>query len=140
MQDFRKLVVWQKAHAFALEIRRVTDAWPRELRDQIRSAAQSIVNNIVEGCGASSRKEFARYLDISIKSASETDYELEFARDAELLAHDLCNQLSVDVVEIRKMTFGLRRTVLKADDDRTRKNAEGGRRARRGAPKREDSS
>jgi len=71
MQDFRKLVVWQKAHAFALEIRRVTEGFPRELRDQIRSAAESIVNNIVEGCGASSRKEFARYLDISIKSASE---------------------------------------------------------------------
>jgi len=115
----------------------VTEAWPRELREQIRTAAQSIVNNIVEGCGASSRKELARYLDISVKSASETDYQLEFARDAELLAHDVWNQLSEDVVEIRKMTFGLRRTVLGADD-RNRKNARDKSPDRRPAPKRDD--
>jgi four helix bundle protein len=140
MQDFRKLVVWQKAHAFALEIRRVTEGFPRELRDQIRSAAESIVNNIVEGCGASSRKDFARYLDISIKSASETDYQLEFSRDLDVLAHDVWEQLSEDVVEIRRMTFGLRRTVLEADDDRSRKNPRVVRPPRTQAPIRDDSA
>jgi four helix bundle protein len=138
MQDFRKLTVWQRAHAFSLEIRRVTESFPRDLRAQIRSAAESIVNNIVEGCGASSRKEFARYLDISIKSASETDYQLQFARDIEVLAHDVWHQLSDDVVEIRRMTFGLRRTVLEADD-RDRKKARGSRPPTSRAPIRDDS-
>jgi four helix bundle protein len=44
-------------------------------------AAESIVFNIVEGCGARSRKEFARFLDVSIKSCSELEAELELAKD-----------------------------------------------------------
>jgi len=85
MQDFRQLLVWKRAHAFALNVRRAAQAMPRagysDLKSQMTRAAQSIVDNIVEGCGASSRLEFARYLDISIKSTSEVDYQLEFARD-----------------------------------------------------------
>ena len=84
MQDFRQLLVWKRAHAFALDVRGVVESMPRgysDLKAQITRAAQSIVNNIVEGCGAASRLEFARYLDISIKSTSQVDYQLEFGRD-----------------------------------------------------------
>ena len=118
MQDFRRLVVWQRAHAFVLDVRRATDAFPRAghaaLKSQIRRAAESIASNIVEGCAAASRKDFARYLDISIKSASEVDYQLQLARDLGVLAHDEWKSLARDVVELRKMLSGLRRTVLAA--------------------------
>lgn len=40
-------------------------------------AAESITTNIVEGCGAATRREFARFLDISIKSTSELEYQLQ---------------------------------------------------------------
>src|SRR5688500_9824390 len=71
MQSFRRLDVWRKAHALALNVRRVTRGFSRgkfaSLRSQIRSA-ESVPFNIVEGCDANSRKEFARYREISIKS------------------------------------------------------------------------
>jgi four helix bundle protein len=118
MQDFRRLVVWQRAHAFVLDVRRATDAFPRAghaaLKSQIRRAAESIASNIVEGCAAASRKDFARYLDISIKSASEVDYQLQLARDLGVLGHDAWKPLAREVVELRKMLSGLRRTVLTA--------------------------
>ena len=118
MQDFRRLVVWQRAHAFVLDVRRATDAFPRagyaELKAQLRRAAESIASNIVEGCAAASRKDFARYLDIGIKSASEVDYQLQLARDLGVLAHHAWKPLAREVVELRKMLSGLRRTVLAA--------------------------
>jgi len=118
MQDFRQLLVWKRAHAFALNVRRAAQAMPRagysDLKSQMTRAAQSIVDNIVESCGASSRLEFARYLDISIKSTSEVDYQLEFARDLGVMSHDVWKPLAKDVVEIRKMLSALRRSILAA--------------------------
>src|SRR6476619_4481914 len=105
MQDFRQLLVWKRAHAFGLSVRRAVEGIPRvgyaDLKSQMTRSSQSIVDNIVEGCGAASRLEFARYLDISIKSTSEVDYQLEFARDLGVMSHDVWKPLAKDVVEIR---------------------------------------
>ena len=118
MQDFRQLLVWKRAHAFALNIRRATQAMPRtgytDLKSQMTRAAQSIVDNIVEGCGAASRLEFARYVDISIKSTSEVDYQLELARDLGVMSHDVWKPLAKEVIELRRMLSALRRSVLAA--------------------------
>ena len=90
-----------------------------DLKSQLRRSAESIVTNIVEGCGASSRKEFARFLDISIKSTSEVDYQLQLARDLGVLRHARWKPLAQEVVELRKMLSALRRTVLDAAQFRT---------------------
>jgi four helix bundle protein len=85
----------------------MTGTFPRmgyaELKSQITRAADSIASNIVEGCAAASRQEFARFLDISIKSASEVDYRFQLARDLGVLRHDIWKPLAREVVEIRKM-------------------------------------
>jgi four helix bundle protein len=132
MQDFRKLRVWKRAHAFALDVRRTVEAMPRagytDLKSQLTRASQSIVDNIVEGCGAASRLEFARYLDISIKSTSEVDYQLELARDLGVIPHDVWKPLADEVIEIRKMLSALRRSVVAAamrDKQRSARVAEG---------------
>ena len=118
MQDFRQLLVWKRAHAFALNVRRAAQALPRvgytDLKSQITRASQSIVDNIVEGCGSASRLEFARYLDISIKSTSEVDYQLEFARDLGVMSYEVWKPLAKEVIEIRKMLSALRRSILAA--------------------------
>ncbi|HUQ81356.1 MAG TPA: four helix bundle protein [Gemmatimonadaceae bacterium] len=127
MQDFRRLAVWERAHALTLAIKQAVRTFPckgnSELKAQLLRASDSIVSNIVEGCGAASRREFARYLDISIKSASEVDYRLQLARDDGCLRFTTWRDLSEQVVRIRKMLFTLRRAVLAADDyeDVTRK-------------------
>jgi four helix bundle protein len=85
------------------------------LKAQLVSAAESIPTNIVEGCGASSRKEFARYLDISINSTFEVEYQLQLAKDYSILLPNRWESLSSEVVQIRRMLYGLRKSVLTAD-------------------------
>lgn len=67
--------------------------------------------NIVEGCGASSPKDFARFLDHSIKSSSELEAQLELARDYGL-SECLYQRLAAETVEIRRMICGYRSKLL----------------------------
>ena len=133
MQDFRQLLVWQRAHELTLAIKQIVRAFPKsgysDLKSQILRATDSIVSNIVEGCGAATRKEFARYLDISIKSASEVDYRLQLARDDGCISYQAWRPLSDQIVDIRKQLFALRRAVIAADRDAEQRRAN--RRARR---------
>jgi len=116
MQDFQKLLVWRRAHAFALRIDVAVRTFPRtgsaSLRAQLSRAADSIAANIVEGCGAASQREFARYLDIAIKSASETQYHALSAGDRRLIPGAECEKLVDEAVQIRRMLYGLRKKVL----------------------------
>jgi four helix bundle protein len=116
MQDFQKLVVWQRAHALALRVDVAIRAFPRgkggTVRAQLGRAADSIAANIVEGCGAASQRDFARYLDIAIKSSSETQYHLMAANDRGLIGTAECTLLADEAVEIRRMLYGLRRKIL----------------------------
>ena len=89
MSDYKKLEVWRKAHALALDTYRVATrirgSDNATLRNQIIRAAMSIPTNIVEGTGQKSGKEFGRFLRIALNSASELDYHLIVARDLRLI-------------------------------------------------------
>jgi four helix bundle protein len=119
MQDYRKLRVWKKAHMLVLDVRRATQRFPREgyasLKTQMTRAAESIPFNIVEGCGADTAREMARFLDISIKSTSELEYQLTLAKDYEVLGQPEWHTLATTTVEVRRMLCGLRAKVLAAE-------------------------
>ena len=78
IQNFRNLIVWRKSHSLVLEVYAKTAKFPRSemfgLAAQTRRAAVSIAANIAEGSARSSDKEFARFLYISLGSASEIEY------------------------------------------------------------------
>lgn len=116
MQDHRKLHVWKRAHGLALNLRRATRNFPatgyRSLQSQMVRAAESVLFNIVEGCGNSSQKEFARFLEISIKSSMELEGELELARDYGVLDRREWVALTAETVEVRRMLCGLRAKVI----------------------------
>ena len=121
MQDFRKLDAWHKAHALALNVRRATKEFPRSgytaQRSQILRAVESIPTNIVEGCFTSTAKEFAKFLEVSIKSAGEVEYQLLLAYDCGVLRHRNWQSLTNDTVEVRRMTISLRKRVLGRPDE-----------------------
>ena len=75
-------------------------------------AAESIADNIAEGCGAATNSEFARFLDISIKSTSELENQLERCRGYKLIRTSKFEIYANEVCTIRKMTWGYRRKVL----------------------------
>lgn len=119
MKDFRQLKVWEKAHQLALAVYKVTKSFPKEelygLTSQIRRASMSIPTNIAEGCGRQTDAEFARFLQIAMGSASETEYQLLLARDLEFLPNEQYQNLHNDVTEVKRMLTSFMQTLR---DDR----------------------
>lgn len=111
MRDYRRLVVWSKAHALTLRMYGETSGFPRDevygLTSQIRRAVASIPANIAEGCGRDSDRELARFLLISMGSANETEYHLLLAKDLGYLSSDAYASLAADVAEVKRMMSGL---------------------------------
>ena len=116
MSDYRKLIVWRKAHALALNVHRVAvklrGADHATLRSQMMRAAMSIPTNIVEGTGQQSRKDFARFIRFSLNSTSELEYHLTVARDTEAIEAIDFDSLSAQTIEVRKMLHGLLKRVM----------------------------
>jgi four helix bundle protein len=111
LQDFRKLKVWDKAHALALAIYDSTSSFPsREqfgLTSQIRRAAGSIPANIAEGCGRTGDRELSRFAQIAMGSASELEYHLLLARDLTFLAPTAYDLLIQQLLEVKRMLAAL---------------------------------
>jgi four helix bundle protein len=108
-QSFRELLVWQKAMQLTVAIYHLTSKFPKEeqygFTAQIRRAAVSMPNNIAEGHGRLSNREFWQFLSVARGSMCELQTQLEIAKspgfgnpksidEAELLSH-----------EVRKMVF-----------------------------------
>jgi four helix bundle protein len=111
MSDYRKLLVWKKAHALALDAHR-TAARIRgrqfaPFRSQIIRAALSIPANIVEGREQRTDPGFARFLRIALGSASELEYHLTAAHEVEAMSTVDYQRLLNQVVEVRRMLHGL---------------------------------
>ena len=115
MGDFKKLLVWRKAHALALNCHRVASNLKgsslASLRSQLTRAALSIPTNIVEGHGQASKRDFARFLGYSINSSSELEYELIVGRDIEAIPTTDFDSLHEQLVEVRRMLYGLKRSL-----------------------------
>jgi four helix bundle protein len=122
MSDFKKLDVWRKGHALVLNVQRTTARMRKAeiaaLRGQMMRAAMSIPTNIVEGNGQESPKEFVRFLRFSLNSSSELEYHLILARDLNGISQTDFDSLSAQTIEVRRMLYGLRRTLLKSGKKR----------------------
>ena len=107
MRDFHKLVILEKSHQLTLDIYKLTQQFPKEelfgLTSQIRRAISSVPTNIAEGCGRATNKDFAHFLQISIGSACEVEYQLLLAHDLNYITDEDYNRLNDEIVSVRKM-------------------------------------
>lgn len=124
MFPFERLLVWQRAHRFAVDLYARSAEWPdRELQVQIRRAAQSVAAIIAEGAGCESQGQFARYLGFAQASSSEVRNHLRFAREIGTVSPDAWSQLDEAMQEIRKMLHALRLRVLAQRQAETKRGA-----------------
>jgi four helix bundle protein len=111
VSDFKKLLVWQKAHALALTVdrvsRKIRDPRYASLRSQIFRAAGSIPANIAEGRRQESEKEFARFLRYALNSASELEYHTILGRDTKAIPAEDCISMLDQTITVRKMLYSL---------------------------------
>jgi four helix bundle protein len=107
MKNFREFKVWEKSHRLTLDVYRTTVTFPKDelfgLTSQIRRACASIPANIAEGCGRGSNRDFARFLQIAMGSASELEYHLMLAHDLKFLGHSAHEELTGRTTEIKRM-------------------------------------
>jgi four helix bundle protein len=83
MQDFRKLIVWQRAQDTCVSIYKLTAAFPAEERygicSQLRRAAVSVGANLAEGSKRQSNADKARIFNIAQGEAAEAMSILDVA-------------------------------------------------------------
>ena len=88
-------------------VKRMKRTYDKSLCAQMNRAAESIAANIVEGKGKSSDAEFARFLRFALGSAHELEYHFIAARDIEAIPADAAAPLIAQVIEVRRMIYGL---------------------------------
>jgi len=94
-------------------------------RNQLSRAIASIPANIAEGCGKRSDTEFARYVDIALGSAKETENHLLFARDTGWLDDATFTTLDAQLSQVRRMLFALDRAMRARIEARSAVREEG---------------
>lgn len=111
VSDYRKLKVWRKAHALAINAHRVANGIRGQgyatFRNQIIRSAMSVPTNIVEGRAQTGEAAFARFLKISVASATELEYHLLAARDIRAIFMGDHIALTSQLAEVRRMLHGL---------------------------------
>ena len=98
----------ERCYKFSLKIISLADTLPNKrsiwiIADQLIRSATSIGANLVEARASSSRLEFKKFYEISLKSANETKYWLGLLKDAGLADNKLTNELLTEALEIANM-------------------------------------
>jgi four helix bundle protein len=108
-QDFRDLLVWQKAMSLVIKVYLITKQFPREERygliSQVRRAAVSVPSNIAEGQARPTRGEFLQFLGHAKGSLAELETQLLIANSLGYI-HDPTAVLR-DLTDVQRMLCGL---------------------------------
>lgn len=93
---FEDIEAWQMARTLTVDVYQLTrkEGFDRDygMKDQIRRASVSIMNNIAEGFERGSNKDFAKFLFISRGSAGEVRSLLYIAHDLGYISEEEFNQ------------------------------------------------
>lgn len=112
IENYKDVLVWQRAVLAAREAYQIANALPDTekfgLASQLRRAAVSISINIAEGKRRTSRKEYARFIEIAIGSVNEVEAILTLIGELYSLNPADIKVLSDELITLRKMLFGLR--------------------------------
>ncbi len=86
MKSHKDLNAWKESMKLAKEAYRITNGFPKfelyGLTSQIRRAAVSVPSNISEGAARNQKRDFIRFLQISLGSLAELETQC-------ILAHEL---------------------------------------------------
>ena len=122
MGDYRKLKVWDRTHALALAVYRVSGKFPAAerygLTAQVRRSVVSVNSNIVEGANRQADGDMLRFLQIARASLAELQYQLLLSRDLEFLVSERYGELALEIDEISRMLIGLMKHLKKAKSKR----------------------
>ena len=108
MEGKQKSDVKIRSYYFSLKIIKLINTLPEKrlfwtIGDQLLRSSMSVGANIVEAKSSSTKKEFTRYFQISLKSANESKYWLCLLRDGSNTDKQKINLLLEELNEISNM-------------------------------------
>jgi four helix bundle protein len=111
-QNYKDLVVWQKAIALAKVIYQLTQSFPSAekfgLIAQMRRAAVSIPSNLAEGQARHTTGEFVQFISHAEGSVAELDTQLILSVELKI-CDNAGAALALELIdELRRMLNGLR--------------------------------
>lgn len=117
MEDFRfeQLDIWNEANQVSDLLFDYADQSDEKrlykFAEQLRSAAMSISNNIAEGSGSFSDKEFANYLNISRRSIFECANILHIYQRRKIITAGQREKVYPDLIRLSKKITNFRKTL-----------------------------
>jgi four helix bundle protein len=111
VERFEDLICWQEARNLVRIVYEASNEGPMakdfDMRSQIRRAAMSTMNNIAEGFGRYSKKEFIRFLEISSASASEVKSVSYAALDLSYWNQETVTTIQSKAESVKALDLGL---------------------------------
>jgi len=111
MRPHQNLEAWKLSFQFVKDVYTTTAVFPIEEKygiiSQIRRAAVSVPTNIAEGAARQSKKEFRRFLYISLGSVSELETLLLLAQSLNFISSEKLSVLLLQLENVSKTISGL---------------------------------
>jgi len=121
---FEDLIIWQESIKIADELFNIADKANTEklfrFAEQLRGAAMSISNNIAEGSGSYSNKDFANYLAISRKSVFECANILILFKNKDLINEEKKESLFKRLSVLSAQITNFRQMLIKTKSLKTK--------------------
>lgn len=112
---FQDLQIWQFAMEITDELLDIADFLEGKklyrFAEQLRAATMSMTNNIAEGSGSTSNKEFSNFLNFSRRSTFENANILMLLNRRNLLTDERLNQLLEKLDKECRMITNFRKTL-----------------------------
>jgi four helix bundle protein len=120
IERFEDIKAWQEARVLVKMVSDLTKsdkdfACDYKFRDQIHSAALSVMSNIAEGFSRRTTKEFGQFLFIAKGSAAEVQSQLYVALDQGYIKKDKFDELYTKSDEVARLISGFIRYLLSKD-------------------------
>lgn len=115
MFRFENLEIWKKSIDIAGNLFDISDDLERKklykFAEQLRGAALSISNNIAEGSGSNSKKEFIQFLNIAKRSCFENANMMILFEKKEHIQNNVKQKILSELEELCRMISGFIKTL-----------------------------
>jgi four helix bundle protein len=114
---FQDLEIWKLAIQIADELFDIADKLEErklyKFAEQLRSAGMSMSNNIAEGSGSNSKKEFHQFLNIARRSTFENANILILLQKRNLISQEMLDQKLDDLDQLCRKISNFQKSLFK---------------------------
>jgi four helix bundle protein len=112
---FENLDIWKKAIEIGMELFDISDDLEKKrlyrFAEQLRGAGLSMSNNIAEGSGSNSKKEFIQFLNIAQRSTFENANMMILYQRKDLISVKVKDKILSELDELCRMISGFIKTL-----------------------------